>query len=331
MTLQHIPGKFAIQTFLKGTFLTAVGGGDRTSNAIDTNATIPGSWETFQLWFDPEGRVSTPENPEGFFPYAIQTASGNYLTAVGGGDRTSNVLHTDATAPEAWETFGLIPQTPPISTYPQNFDLTQDAPWYYAIATDKGNYLTALGGGGKSTDPALHSDATTVGSWELFRLICSGPLMSGFQYTLRPVGGFTLAALNGGGEVENGLFMAALSDFQRKPWEKFTLLQQPDGAFALQTVSGNYVTAVTGGGVPPFANAEGSPSDVFHTDAVEISTWEKFRVLDQGDFSYVLQTDFGWYVGLAPQQGFPWPVFRTDLTEIRNATRWRLTPLLSEN
>jgi hypothetical protein len=329
MALQLLPGKFAIETFLKETFLTAVGGGGRTSNAIHTDATTPSTWETCQLWFDPEARIKTPENPEGFFPYAIQTTSGNYLTAVDGGGRTSDVLHTDATTPETWETFGLIPQVPPLSIYPTNFDLSHDAPWYYAIATEKGNYLTALGGGGQSTDPALHSDATKVNTWELFRLICSGPLMSGRQYTLRPVDGFTLAALNGGGEVKNGLFMAAFNDFDRKPWEKFTLLQQPDDTFALQTLSGNFVTAVTGGGVPPLESTEGPPSDVFHTDAVKISTWEKFRILDQGDFSYVLQTDLGWFVGLAGQN--PILLFRTDLTEIKDATRWRLTPLLSEN
>jgi hypothetical protein len=328
MALQLLPGKFAFETFLKETFVTAVDGGGRTSGAIQTSATTPSTWETFQLWFDPERRINTGENPEGFFPYAIQTASGNYLTAVSGGGRTFDVLHTDATVPQAWETFGLIPQVLPFSIYPENFNLTQDAPWYYAIATEKGNYLTALGGGGQTADPALHSDATTVSTWELFRLICSGPLLSGRQYTLRPVAGYTLAAVNGGGQVKNGLFMAALDDVDRKPWEKFTLLQQPDGTFALQTITGNYVTAVTSGGVPP--NTSGQQSDVFHTDAVQIGTWEKFRILDQGDFTYVLQTDTGWFVGLvSPEPGQPF--FRTDLLDIKDAARWRLTPLLSEN
>ena len=66
MVLQQLPGKFAIATFLRQTFLTAVGGG-RTSNAVHTDVTTPGTLETFQLWFDPEVRVTTPENPEGVF------------------------------------------------------------------------------------------------------------------------------------------------------------------------------------------------------------------------------------------------------------------------
>jgi hypothetical protein len=169
---QLLQGEYAIETFLSETFLTAVGGGGRTSNAIHTNVITPGSNETFKLWHDPTVRINTPENPEGFFPYAVQTASGNYLTATSGGGQTSDVLHTDATQALGWETFGLIPQVPPFSIYPQQYALANDAPFYYAIATDKGNYLTALGGGGKTQDPTVHSDAKQIESWELFRLIC---------------------------------------------------------------------------------------------------------------------------------------------------------------
>ena len=333
MALQQLPGKFAFETFLKETFVTAVGGGGRTSGAVHTNATTPAAWETFHLWLDLDRRINTQESPEGFFPYAIQTASKNYLTAVNGGGRTSDVLHTNATVPQAWETFGLIPLVPPFSIYPDQFNLTQDAPWYYAIATEKGNYLSALGGGGQTADPALHSDATKVGSWELFRLICAGPLMSGRQYALRPVAGYSLAAGNGGGvgPFRRGLGLAATNNIDRKSWEKFTLLQQPDGTFALRTVSGNFVTAVGSGGVPPIiANSGGQASDVFHTDAVQIGAWEKFRILDQGDFTYVLQTDTGWFVGLLTTEGNT-PLLRTDLMDIEQAARWRLSPLLSEN
>jgi hypothetical protein len=39
--------------------------------------------------------------------YALKTVSGNYITAVGGGGRTSDVLHTDATRVGAWEKFRL--------------------------------------------------------------------------------------------------------------------------------------------------------------------------------------------------------------------------------
>jgi hypothetical protein len=37
--------------------------------------------------------------------YALQTSTGNYLTAVGGGGRITDVIHSDATQINAWETF----------------------------------------------------------------------------------------------------------------------------------------------------------------------------------------------------------------------------------
>ncbi|MFI9597836.1 PASTA domain-containing protein [Nonomuraea sp. NPDC052265] len=46
-----------------------------------------------------------------------------------------------------------------------------------------GNYLTAVGGGGRTTD-VIHSDATQARSWELFRLQCgltTVPNVQGFD------------------------------------------------------------------------------------------------------------------------------------------------------
>ena len=39
--------------------------------------------------------------------------------------------------------------------------------------TVNGHYLTAVGGGGRTTD-VIHTDATRIGSWEKFTLIDSG-------------------------------------------------------------------------------------------------------------------------------------------------------------
>ena len=41
----------------------------------------------------------------------------------------------------------------------------------YALKTVSGNYITAVGGGGRTTD-VLHTDATRIGAWEKFRLNC---------------------------------------------------------------------------------------------------------------------------------------------------------------
>jgi large exoprotein involved in heme utilization and adhesion len=83
--------------------------------------------------------------------YALQTSTGNYLTAVGGGGRIDNVIHSDATKIQAWETFTVV------SLGHKKF----------ALKTYTGNYLTAVGGGGRTTD-VIHSDATKIQAWETF-------------------------------------------------------------------------------------------------------------------------------------------------------------------
>ncbi len=131
----------------------------------------------------------------------IQTKTGNYLTAVGSGGRTTDVLHTDATRASTWETFVLV-------------DIGEGSSQYGFRAYD-GHYLTAVGGGGRTTD-VFHSDATKL-----------------------------------------------------RDWEKIEVQSLGGGWYALKTVSGNYITAVGGGG---------RITDVMHTDATRIGAWEKFRL-----------------------------------------------------
>ena len=87
----------------------------------------------------------------------FQTVNGHYLTAVGGGGRITDVIHSDAPWLRGWEEFSLH--------YLGNGQ--------YSIETINGHYLTAVGGGGRITN-TIHSDATRVGSWEKFRITCSG-------------------------------------------------------------------------------------------------------------------------------------------------------------
>ena len=61
------------------------------------------------------------------------------------------------------------------------------------------------------------------------------------------------------------------------------------------------------------------------TDRTQVQAWEKFRFIDQGDCSYVIQTVSGHYLGkstVAP--GTALGVFSTNVTDIRSATRFRL-------
>lgn len=97
--------------------------------------------------------ASTP----GLSTCAFQTANTrNYVTAVGAGGRTTDVVHTDARANSTWEKFTLVPAGDGV---------------HYGLRTANGHYLTAVGGGGRTTD-VIHSDATTVRAWELFLPTC---------------------------------------------------------------------------------------------------------------------------------------------------------------
>jgi hypothetical protein len=138
------PATCAFQTNNTGKYVTAVGGGGRTTDVIRTDATTVQGKELFTLVDAGDGTH-----------YGIKTLTGNYLTAVDGGGRSTDTIHSDATILLGWEKFALIPQGGSL----------------YAIQTINGHYLTAVGGGGRTTD-VIHTDAAVVLGWELFLVRC---------------------------------------------------------------------------------------------------------------------------------------------------------------
>ena len=278
MPLQLIVGEVAFKTLLFGTYVTAVGGGGQTTNALHTDATQAQAWEKFKLWVD-QSVATRPATHK--HTYAFQTATGNYLTAVnGGGLGGINVLHTDATHPQAWEKFRLVPIIPPVSFTPVGGSGRIPA-WYYAIQTERGDFLTAVDGGDRTIEPTMQSNSTQIHAFELFQMVSFGELMSGYQYGFQPViqGGW-MYAVNGGDRSNNGLATQRIAgevteqqaDEKNRTYAKFRILpRQTDGSFALQTLSQNYVTAVSGGGVAPVSlDGLTSPGDAFHTNAAHI-------------------------------------------------------------
>jgi hypothetical protein len=47
-----------------------------------------------------------------------------------------------------------------------------------------------------------------------------------------------------------------------------------------------------------FSACIGGFSTVFHTDATQVKGWERFRVIDQGNCTYAIQTSSGFFVGI---------------------------------
>lgn len=140
-----------------------------------------------------------------------------------------------------------------------------NGPQTCSIQTMTGNYLTAVGGGGRIWD-VLHTDATRVGGWEKFTLIDAGDGTPNVRYGIRTAGGRYLTAVGGGGRITDVIHSDAT---QIHGWEKFTLIALGGGIYAIQTNDGHFLTA-TGGG--------GKISDAIHSDSTHVMGWEKFRV-----------------------------------------------------
>ncbi len=274
-------GEFAIRT-TKGYYLTAVNGGGRTADpTIITATTAPGPWERF--------KIAIP-NPGQVYDKAIQTVNGNFVTAVGGGGRASDVLHSDATQVKDWERFHLT-------------DLAASHPSFYGLQTIKGNFLTAVGAGGKY-DNAIHTDAKMINDWERFRIVKCGDLGTGHEYGLMAANGQFLLAENAAGRSQGTVILSG----PRALETKFRVVRQADGSYAFQTSTGhNYVTALQGGGLVQsmkdpdcgmFEACIGGFSVIFHTDATQVQGWEKFKVIDQGNCTYSIQTTSGFFMGI---------------------------------
>ncbi len=153
----------------------------------------------------------------------------------------------------------------PVAPVAASFTPALNGPQTCSIQTYNGHYLTAVSGGGRTSD-VLHTDATRVGSWEKFTLIDSGDGSSPIHYGVRTVYGYYLTAVGGGGRITDVFHSDAT---WLLGWEKLTFNSLGYGIYDIQTMDGHYVTAVGGGG---------RTTDTIHTDATRVGSWEKFRV-----------------------------------------------------
>jgi hypothetical protein len=138
----------------------------------------------------------------------IQTSRGFYLTAVGGGGRATDVMHTDATRVGSWEKFSLV--------------YTGDGV-HYGIRTVFGYWITAVNSGGLNVGvvpDVLHSDATNLLNWEKFSLVYQGDgdATHPSSYGIQAFDGHYLSARDAGGRSTNTFDSDATSV---RSWEKF--------------------------------------------------------------------------------------------------------------
>ena len=124
------------------------------------------------------------------------------------------------------------------------------------------NYVTAVDGGGRTTD-VIRTNETQVRSWEKLTFVITAD-RNPTRYGIKTSGGFYLTAVGGGGRDTDVIHSNAT---QLQAWEKFNIVVLEGNVVALQTITGNYLTAVGGGG---------RTSDVIHSNATVIGTWERF-------------------------------------------------------
>jgi len=118
----------------------------------------------------------------------LQTASFNYVTAVDGGGRTTDVLHTNATQAFDWEKFGWV----------------EAGGGKIGLQTFNGHYLTAVEGGG-FTRNSVRSNETQLRDWEKFTPISLGA----GRWAFKTVNGHYLSSFLGGGQTADGAINTA--------------------------------------------------------------------------------------------------------------------------
>jgi hypothetical protein len=278
------PGPLPGQVFVLSSYgvVTARDGGHHSIDAL-TSAPTGG----------PNARFTVEQIP-GYLLF--KTSGGYYVSAAGGGGWTPD--HPDSETMQTEE-------TTPGSDALFNVHSLYGALSYFSIETYYNYYLTAENGVNGSPGN-FRSDATSpTSSADGFAFYHCGDLGDGYDYAIYlPTQGELGAAL-GGGAVKNALGVY-------NPPTRFKFLRQSDGSYALQTSNGvNYVTAINGGGL-----AHGTATyDNLVTNRTEVQDWEKFRIVDQGDCTYTIQTVSGFYVGFAAPGNGNGSALTTDISD----------------
>jgi hypothetical protein len=133
-----------------------------------------------------------------------------------------------------------------------------------AIQTDNRRFVTAVDGGGRSTN-VMRTDATGIGPNEKFILEGVG---DGVHVDLRTRSANYVTAVNSGGLTHNQLTDVLHTDATRLgTWETLELVPQTDGSFGIRVFDRHFLTAVNGGG---------RSTGAFDTNESTVRSWEKF-------------------------------------------------------
>ena len=145
------------------------------------------------------------------------------------------------------------------------------------LTTNPLKYMTVEG----SDWSHFYLTTTSNTAHENFRITKCGDIGSGHRYTIAPVG------------LKKGPFPAWA------PLSPPRLMRGPDGSYEFQFIENatpTHFLTVTGAG--GFANDQDAPEGhVLQYNRTAAHEWEKFRIVDQGDCTYAIQTPKGFFLG----------------------------------
>jgi hypothetical protein len=145
---------------------------------------------------------------------------------------------------------------------------------YFSIQAADGLFLSAANSGGLSgPNGALNTNRIQAQSWETFSCHLTVPN----QLALQTANGQWVTAVNGGsiGGPNADPYEIQTNRPQAQCWETFKISTTDGLQCTLMTNSGNYVTAVNGGGVGGNDTQNSLP---IHTNATQQGAWETFKL-----------------------------------------------------
>jgi hypothetical protein len=218
----------------------------------------------------------------------------------------------------SWQKFRLAQRSPP-------------SPQDKSIQTYYGRYLTAVDGGGRTSD-TIHADAKEVKAWEQFQLI--EVLDFPQWFAIQTIHGNYLTAVGGGGVGYPGEPFHTDAT-QIKDWERFRLLKCGDlgSGYQYTLIPGAgyaepFLYAANGGGLADLGNLDTVRLEfTAHADNVWLLGWPKFKFIRQSDGSYALQTSNGVNYVTALGGGGKvetiTKIFHTDATQVQAWERFK--------
>lgn len=234
----------------------------------------------------------TPTNTPTFTPtsipilIAIQTASGVFLSAVGGGGREYDTIRTEVEDIDTEEQFFLI--------YLDNGEV--------ALQTQEGFLLSAVDGGGRECN-AIRTDQTEIGSWERFKLIN----LAENKYALQTSEGYLLTVVEGGNVAPETFF----TDGDETNATKFKLwFNESDGdekSYFFQAPNNEFLIAIDGGD---------RQNNALQIDKIKRQDDEAFVLKPQSETDYSIKTWRNFYLSATDGGGRNYNAISTQASRV---------------